>query len=236
MRQSAALLRDGRCVGSHDETIFTDEADRRHDINESLGWGNDWTAEVIEDILQEMLTETHDTTDTEVVFTETNSLLKQHVTFSTNDAAEEQKFSPNVGSTEGSAALPVTTAPVLTDSTLAFRYPASAVVTTFTLKNPEADSTESEWRAVEVTTRGGETSAFADTWGTARTLELQITNVCDPTIDQFVAFLNATLGMEIFLDDWHGRTWRGVIVAPETSISEDSGGFSASIQFRGELE
>jgi hypothetical protein len=50
-----------------------------------------------------------------------------------------------------------------------------------------------------------------------------------------INFLNTTLGKEIRLADWEGRTWRGIIIAPETNVIEQQTGISLELVFEGEV-
>jgi len=171
----------------------------------------------------------------------TQSMLKQSVTFSVSGSkCPEKEYAPFIGSS-GDDSYPAMSAtpPTLGSGVLTLTHPRVSPTTTLVLKNPDfGNSDVLRFTKVDRRTRGGDRKIFSDLgWGSTQSFELTISNVCstDVTIDEMLDFLNTSLGEEIGLLDWENRQWKGIIVAPETDVTPQRGGWSVRIIFEGEL-
>lgn len=164
--------------------------------------------------------------------------LKDTVTFKiTGSKCVEKEFSPYVGA--GTDGFPTfsATAPTLGSGVLTLTYPRVGPSLTLVLKNPTFGNVDSlAYPKIDRTTRGGERVLFSDPdWGSSQVLTMTVENICDPDIDELLTFLNTSLGKEIGLLDWEGRTWAGVIMAPQTDITKTVSGWRLQLTFEGEL-
>lgn len=169
----------------------------------------------------------------------TQSVIKQHLSFKiTGAACPEKEYAPFVGSS-GDASYPEVsvTPPTLGSGVFTLTYPRVSPTTTLTLKNPTFGNTDAlRFVKIDRVTRGGDRKIFADLdWSSTQTLELTIENICETqaTIDELLTFLNASLGKLIGLLDWEGRQWEGVILAPETDVIPTVNGYRIRIVFEG---
>lgn len=170
-----------------------------------------------------------------------SGFIKQHVTFSVSGGSGDcgdKAYDPHVGSSEDTTyTAPSGTAPTLGSGTLTLTYPPMSPTHMLTLDNPSFGNTDSvQYTRIDRVTRGGERKIYTDsTWGKVETLRFTKSNVCLLTAEQIVDFINTSLGKEINLLDWEGRNWRGVIVEPDTDVTEDAGGHEVIITFEGAL-
>jgi hypothetical protein len=185
---------------------------------------------------------TADTNDTAYERDGVQHCIKQHVSFSiSGDPCREKNFSPMIGGSDddsgGYEDMP-TTAPTLTPSTLTLTYPFESPTTTMVFKNPGfGNDFNMEFSVLNRSTRGGDRVVFGDPkWAKSEVQVLQVDHVCNPNIDNYIAFVNESLGKEIGLLDWEGRQWRGIIIAPQSDIAKQFTGYSVQIVFRGELD
>ena len=111
------------------------------------------------------------------------------------------------------------------------------------LRNPETDDNDRlGFSRINRETRGGELNVFADpNWAEVNTLLFTITALADGTrsqcpdvINTTLEFFQSTLGEEIFLHDWTGTSWRGVVTTPNEVATEDSDGWwTLAFEFEG---
>ena len=171
----------------------------------------------------------------------TDSCAKQHVTFKiTGGDCPGKEYAPHIGSSDGPDVYPAVpaAAPVLTSGTLTLTHPRVSPTLTLVLKNPDFGNTDIlDFAKIDRKTRGGDRKIFSDLdWGQTQSFSLTVTNLCTTTtLDQIITFLNTSLGEEIGLTDWEGRVWKGIIVAPESDVASNAGGYRVDIIFEGEL-
>lgn len=163
--------------------------------------------------------------------------IKQTLGFTiTGPGCIEKTYRPFIGEGDntGFASMP-TTAPVIEPDTVTFTFPVDAPTTTLVLKNPDfGDIDGFEYTSVSRRSRGGDRIIFADAkWSKFDTREFTIKHLKADKTDQLIAFINDTLGQEVGIRDWEGEDWRGIIVAPQTEISETKSGFTITIRFQG---
>jgi hypothetical protein len=213
---------------------------RAYNATNSFSFGETIVGGFSEDVRNDFdLEDLIDSSATEFERDFTQSCVKQHVSYRiTGPQCQDKQYSPAIGES-GDTSYPEvpSTPPTLGSGVLTLTYPRITPTTTLVLKNPEFGNADTlSFTKIDRTTRGGERKIYSDTkWASSQAFQLQVRNVCDPNIDEILAFLNASLGKEIGLLDWEGRTWKGIIVAPETEVSPQVGGFEVSIIFEGEL-
>ena len=170
---------------------------------------------------------------------ETQKILKQHLTYSISGAqCIEKEYRPAIGESGDTSytAMPVTP-PTFADATLTLTYPYVSPTSTLVLKNPELGNSDSlTFTVIDRETRGGDRIVYSDSkWAKAEVHAIELVNVCSPTFDNLLAFLNASLGKEIGFLDWENRQWRGIILAPNTVIQRTRDGYNVRLQFQGVL-
>lgn len=104
------------------------------------------------------------------------------------------------------------------------------------LRNPEIDNVRrTAFDRVLRETRGGDLIVFRDTnWNVVQTLLFTIVALKRTTLDSLQTFLLNTLGEEIFLVDWLGEEWIGVVTKPDETFTEDREGFwTFAFEFEG---
>jgi len=113
--------------------------------------------------------------------------------------------------------------------------------TQLVLRSPETDDQDRlAFNRINRETRGGELNVFSDPeWGKVNTLLFTITALtdggdCPDIIEQLIQFFLDNLGHEIFLHDWTGISWKGVVTTPDEIAVEDSDGYwTISFEFEG---
>jgi hypothetical protein len=90
-------------------------------------------------------------------------------------------------------------------------------------------------------TSGGTLKGYRQsTWPKARTLEYKFDNLDNTCSDDYAliqAFLKASLGLQVTLVDYWGRTWVGVITNPDATYEEQSRTTrTITIKFQGVLQ
>ena len=163
--------------------------------------------------------------------------LKQHVTYVIENApCREKAFAPFIGSSDDNEfAPPGDTAPTLVAGDGLLTYPFVSPTLSVTLKSPEfGDADNLAFQRIDVQSRGGDRLTFSDPdWPKTEILEFTIAALSEVAIDELIAFVNASMGQEIGLLDWYGQQWRGIIIAPDTTVSETAAGFSITLRFQG---
>jgi hypothetical protein len=168
------------------------------------------------------------------------SCIKQHVSFKIEGGCAEKEYSPFVGSSEddGYEEIELDAPELIEAGKIVFTYPATSPTITLELKSPAFGNTDAiQFSLIDRTTRGGDRILFSDPdWPTAEILDFTIENAKRQQMLDFVDFVNASLGKEIGLLDWEGRSWRGVIIAPQSPITETVGGYTIVVRFQGAIE
>jgi hypothetical protein len=113
--------------------------------------------------------------------------------------------------------------PVARHTNIVFFYPATSqcsATSTLTLRTPNfGDRDRQAYDIINRQSRGGTLQIFRDDdWPSQRVLALDITGLKESEATQFLTFLVTTVGREVGLRDWNGRTWTGIILDPETPI------------------
>ncbi len=125
------------------------------------------------------------------------------------------------------------------DSTFKLYQPYLGVHTSeVELRQPELDNRDrNAFSRVSQETRGGKVLVFADpTWPKVRTLAITIIGLTEAQVDEFHAFMLATVGQEIGLTDWEGHIWRGFITNPNDQATQDGKErWTVTFEFEGEM-
>lgn len=215
---------------------------RAYNASNDLGFVITISASNFQELYQYLeLEDDVDSSDTEYGRPSAQSVVKQHLTFKiSGTTCPEKEYTPFIGSS-GDTSFPEVSAtpPTLGSGVFTLTYPRVSPTTTLVLKNPTFGNTDTlRFAKIDRRTRGGDRKIFSDLdWSETQTLELTIENLCatEVTIDELLAFLNASLGKLIGLLDWENRQWEGVIVAPETEVIPTVSGHRIRIVFEGEL-
>ena len=111
------------------------------------------------------------------------------------------------------------------------------------LRNPETDDKDRiGFNRINRETRGGELNVFGDPgWAKVNTLLFTIVALADGTksncpdvIGALLEFFQDNLGQEIYLHDWTGTSWRGVVTTPNETATEDADGWwTIAFEFEG---
>jgi len=107
-----------------------------------------------------------------------------------------------------------------------------------TMRKPEMDNRDrNAYTRVNQETRGGKLIVYADPqWPNVRTLAVTIIGLLEAEVDEFQAFMLATVGQEIGLSDWEGRLWKGVITNPNEAATQDGKKrWTITFEFEGEM-
>lgn len=117
--------------------------------------------------------------------------------------------------------------------------------TVVVMRSPEGDDNERlGFNRINRETRGGELNVYSDpNWAEVNTLLFTITALpdghgnCPDVLNQFLNFVHDNLGYEIYLHDWTGVSWRGVITRPDEAATEDADGYwTVTFEFEGVAE
>ncbi len=105
-------------------------------------------------------------------------------------------------------------------STVTYEQGANTLV----LKAPAiGDFEDITYQRIIRETSGGTLKNFRQsTWPKTRTLNYAFDNLDCGQIDTIQTFLKATIGLQVTLTDYWGRTWLGVITNPDTQYQETS--------------
>jgi hypothetical protein len=217
-----------------------------HNISNSLGWGSIVVQTFDNDIVERLgLSGALDISSNSYGRAVTQGgFLRQSIslTIGTSDPkCQEETFSPLIGvSDDETFDDMLITQPTLTEGdTLTLTYPYDSPTLTLVLQNPDFGNTDTfSFTRIDRKTRGGDSKQFSDPkWAKWERLELSVEGIdpCVTTLQEIADFLNASLGKNIGFADWEGRKWRGVIIAPDTTLGEKQIGLAVKIAFEGEL-
>jgi len=109
------------------------------------------------------------------------------------------------------------------------------------LRNPETDDHDRlGFGRINRESRGGELNVYGDpAWAKVNTLLFTIValsdgKTCPDVINDTLDFFQTYLGQEIYLHDWTGTSWRGVVTTPNDKVVEDSEGYwTLTFEFEG---
>ncbi len=99
-----------------------------------------------------------------------------------------------------------------------------AAGTSITLRNPElGDKDISQFQRISRETRGGTLVVFSDPiWPRTQKIILEFTGLTEEKGQEFLTFLNLSLGQLVDLIDWDSRkVWGGILTAPQSPIVRD---------------
>lgn len=105
-----------------------------------------------------------------------------------------------------------------------------------TLRNPERDNVRRvAFNRVLRETRGGDLTVYRDpNWVSIHTLLFTVVAMKAAMFDQLQQFFLDTLGQEVFVTDWLGEEWVGIVTHPDEVFTEDRDGFwTFAFEFEG---
>ncbi len=111
-------------------------------------------------------------------------------------------------------------------------------VVSVTLRNPDFGNTESlDIRRINRKTRGGDLVCFRDpAWPKADTIEYKFSYLKEDDLGKLRSFMKLTLGLDVTLLDYEGRTWVGVITDVGGNFSQEGRqDFVAGFKFEGTI-
>ncbi len=109
---------------------------------------------------------------------------------------------------------------------------------TLVLRNPDFGNKDSvESRRINRKTRGGDLIVMRDPiWPTTEILDMTFSYLKEKQVNAIVEFLKMSLGQQIGLTDYEGRTWTGIIISPTEAITtQGQDNVQVTIQFQGVL-
>ncbi len=160
-----------------------------------------------------------------------------HYTKNENDKSVLCTYTPFVGITSDVNApqAPLVTAPTLIPLTeITLTCPAAS--TSITLRNPNVgDKDISQFQRVNRETRGGTLVVFTDpNWPRTQKLILEFQGLTEAKGQEFLTFLNLSLGQYVELTDWESTTWGGILTSPQSPIIRDGDcKVTATVEFEG---
>ena len=133
-------------------------------------------------------------------------------------------YTPFVGVTsdENAPIPPPSVSPTLIPlSQITLTCPAAS--TTITMRNPEhGDKDISQFQRINRETRGGTLVVFSDPiWPRTQKLLLEFTGLTEEKGQEFLTFLNLSLGQYVELTDWDSNVWGGILTSPQSPIVRD---------------
>jgi hypothetical protein len=118
-------------------------------------------------------------------------------------------------------------------------YPTTSPTLEVNIRVPEFGNRERlNFTRINRESRGGTLQIFADpTWPKSKQLALTFTGLTEAQAQAVQDFFNDTLGLEVGLTDWEGRTWHGVVTTPDADLIRSRRGIvDLSFEFDGELQ
>lgn len=135
-----------------------------------------------------------------------------------------------------SATLPITHGDASVDR-LTLYYPShAAIARQLILRAPELDNRDrNAYTRVSRETRGGSLIVYADpAWPSIRTMVVSVIGLTAAEAEEYMEFIEATLGLQIEILDWEGRLWQGIITNPENPVVQDGKErFTIAFEFEG---
>lgn len=163
------------------------------------------------------------------------------------DVIDTCNYSPNIGEGTGPTP-PASTMPTLTPQNFVrLFYPTTSPTLEVNIRTPEFGNRERlQFTRINRESRGGTLQIFADpTWPKSKVLALTFTGLTESQAQAVQSFFTDTLGLEVGLTDWEGRTWHGVVTTPDADLVRSRRGRDAcgnnsivdlSFEFEGELQ
>lgn len=206
---------------------FTHSVDRVHPVHHVIGFYDNVNGGVGLDVSQEIgFTHTVDPGDSLWNISVTSPIaFSQAMTYYFEGGCEEKQYNKFEGTGD---AVGVADAPLTFDAQFALESIEGTKETLY-LRSPETDDKHRiGYSRVNRETRGGEINIYQDpAWPQVHTLLFTVTALSDGTgscpdkIGLLMDFFQDHLGQEVFLHDWEGITWRGVITTPNEVATED---------------
>ncbi|MFA5758224.1 MAG: hypothetical protein WC942_02465 [Clostridia bacterium] len=93
--------------------------------------------------------------------------------------------------------------------------------TTVILKSPSFGNTDSiSFNRINRVSRGGTLQVYSDPrWPKSQNMSLEFVGLSEEECQSVLALIDESLGRDIKITDWEGRTWIGIITNPDTAIS-----------------
>jgi hypothetical protein len=153
----------------------------------------------------------------------------------------QEKYNPFVGSSSDPNAPtpPTTVVPTLTPGSVVLSYPFTSPTTTITLRRPLFGNRDRLTnQRINRTSRGNTLIVYADPeWPRVQTVVAQFTLLTETQAQDYLTFLETSLGKEIKLTDWEGRIWKGVVLQTDDPVTRDRPDrLTISFTFEGELQ
>ncbi|MHA2218508.1 MAG: hypothetical protein ACXACY_21490 [Candidatus Hodarchaeales archaeon] len=150
-------------------------------------------------------------------------------------------YSPAIGaSTDPTAPSPPPASLTVTkESSITLSYPTTSPTTTVTIRAPEyGERHRLSFDRINRESRGGELQIFSDPdWPKLEILVASFTGLTEAEAQSVLDFFQTTLGLEVKLVDWYGKTWHGVVVTPEAQLIRARRGIvDLSFEFEGEVQ
>ena len=89
------------------------------------------------------------------------------------------------------------------------------------LKSPSFGNTDSiSFNRINRVSRGGTLQVYSDPrWPKSQNMSLEFVGLSEEECQSVLALIDESLGRDIKITDWEGRTWIGIITNPDTAIS-----------------
>jgi hypothetical protein len=107
-----------------------------------------------------------------------------------------------------------------------------------TLRNPDFGDTDTiESRRIQRKNRGGDLIMYRDPqWPKTETLTFEFSYLKRTDLMSLLEFIKATLGQNVVLTDYNGRTFTGIIITPSEELAQAGReNFTAKFSFQVEL-
>lgn len=149
-------------------------------------------------------------------------------------------YSPQISPGNPFITPPSATVPTLVHSpTVTFTFPYVSPTTTIILPSPEFNNRD-VLRIERVTreTRGKTLRTFRySIWPKIRRLSLAFLGLAPDVAEDMKALLKASVGLELGYLDYESRQWKGLIINPDTAISQEGPNCADAIriEFEGDL-
>lgn len=125
-----------------------------------------------------------------------------------------------------------------TQNNIILTYPPITPTRTLILRVPEFGNTDAlSQHRISRESRGGELIIFKDViWPKIEQLNYQIQNLTEQQSIDLLNFLHLTVGKEIRLRDYENITWQGIILNPDSEVTQDGNcKFSFNLEFEGTI-
>lgn len=152
------------------------------------------------------------------------------------------RYSPTVGTNTAADAPtppPSTFGPIVKASQVTLFYPTVGPTLSVVIRAPEyGDRHRLQFDRINRETRGGTLEIFSDPdWPKLEIIEASFTGLKESEAQAVIDFFTQTLGLEVGFTDWHGRTWHGIVLSPDTEVIRARRDIvDLSFEFEGEVQ